>query len=246
MHRFFVDKKDIKKDSINITGEDVQHITKVLRLKVDDVIVLCDGEGVDYYAAIKDMDKHMVKTEILKKEYSNTEPMLKVVLYQGIPKGPKMDIIIQKCTELGVNRIVPVVNMRNVVKLSYEQDIRKKTQRWQRIAIEAAKQSRRGIIPKIERPKEFKEALEDALNLDLAIMPYEMDHNNPLKDAIRGKNVKEIGIFIGPEGGYESSEITEALDKGIITVTLGPRILRTETAGLAVLSCLMYEFDEMK
>ena len=145
-------------DSIIITGEDVQHITKVLRLKIDDVIVLCDGEGVDYYAAIKDMDKHIVKTKILRKEYTNTEPTIKVVLYQGIPKGAKMDTIVQKCIELGVNRIVPVVNARNVVKLSDEQNIRKKIERWQRIAIEAAKQCRRGIIPIIDRPKEFKDA----------------------------------------------------------------------------------------
>ena len=246
MHRFFIDKKDIKMDSIIITGEDVQHITKVLRLKIDDVIVLCDGEGVDYYAAIKDMDKHIVKTKILRKEYTNTEPTIKVVLYQGIPKGAKMDTIVQKCIELGVNRIVPVVNARNVVKLSDEQNIRKKIERWQRIAIEAAKQSRRGIIPIIDRPKEFKDALEEAATLDLAIMPYEMDQNNPLKDAIHGKNIREIGIFIGPEGGYENFEVMEALNKGVITVTLGPRILRTETAGIAVLSCLMYEFDEMQ
>jgi len=246
MHRFFVEIDNINRDNIIITGEDVLHISKVLRLKVGDEIVICDGQGMDYYAAIEDINKKEVRTRILKKELSKSEPTINVILYQGIPKGAKMDVIIQKCTELGICKIVPVVNARNVVKLSDEKDVRKKVERWQRIAMEAAKQSRRGIIPKIEMPIEYEKALEEAAELDLAIIPYELEKKNALKEAIHGKNIRYMGIFIGPEGGYEDEEIAAALEKGIIPVTLGPRILRTETAGSAVLSCIMYEFDEMQ
>ncbi|WP_372996706.1 16S rRNA (uracil(1498)-N(3))-methyltransferase [Lutispora sp.] len=246
MHRFFVDIDNIKRDSIVITGEDVAHISRVLRLKTDDEIVICDGQGMDYYVAIEDMNKYAVRTRVLKKEPSKAEPMINVILYQGIPKGAKMDVIIQKCTELGISKIVPVVNVRNVVKLSDEKDERKKVDRWQRIALEAAKQSGRGIIPRIEMPIEYERALDEAAELDLAIIPYELEKNNTLKEIIHGKDIRYMGVFIGPEGGYEDKEIAAALKKGIKPVTLGPRILRTETAGSTVLSCIMYEFDEMQ
>lgn len=245
MHRFFVDIENIRKDSIDIIGEDVTHISKVLRLRIGEHIILCDGQGMDYYVSIEDMDKHSVKTRILNKEPSKTEPNINVVLYQGIPKSTKMDVIIQKCTELGVSTIVPVINARSVVKLSDEKDEKKKVERWQRIALEAAKQSHRGKIPKVEMPLVYEEALRKAAEMDLSLIPYELEKNNKLKDMIRGKIIHDIGVFIGPEGGYEDAEIVAAIESGIVPVTLGPRILRTETAGSAVLSCIMYELDEM-
>lgn len=245
MHRFFVDIGNIRKDSIDIIGEDVTHISKVLRLRIGEHIILCDGQGMDYYVSIEDMDKHSVKTRILNKEPSMTEPNINVVLYQGIPKSTKMDVIIQKCTELGVSTIVPVINARSVVKLSDEKDEKKKVERWQRIALEAAKQSHRGKIPKVEMPLVYEEALRKAAEMDLSLIPYELEKNNKLKDMIRGKIIHDIGVFIGPEGGYEDAEIVAAIESGIVPVTLGPRILRTETAGSAVLSCIMYELDEM-
>lgn len=245
MHRFFVDIGNIRKDSIDIIGEDVTHISKVLRLRIGEHIILCDGQGMDYYVSIEDMDKHSVKTRILNKEPSKTEPNINVVLYQGIPKSTKMDVIIQKCTELGVSTIVPVINARSVVKLSDEKDEKKKVERWQRIALEAAKQSHRGKIPKVEMPLVYEEALRKAAEMDLSLIPYELEKNNKLKDMIRGKIIHDIGVFIGPEGGYEDAEIVAAIESGIVPVTLGPRILRTETAGSAVLSCIMYELDEM-
>lgn len=245
MHRFFISIDNIKKGTIDITGEDVSHISRVLRLKAGDEMVLCDGQGVDYHVVIEDIGKYAVKTRILGRKSSLGEPGINVIILQGIPKGTKMDLIIQKCTEIGVNRIIPVLNARTVVKLSDEKDEKKKTQRWQRIAEEAAKQSGRGIIPKIEMPRTFKEALEEAADLDICLIPYELEKGHTLKESIHGKAFKNIGIFIGPEGGYEDFEINSALDKGVIPVTLGPRILRTETAGFAALSCIMYEFDEM-
>ncbi|SHI70939.1 16S rRNA (uracil(1498)-N(3))-methyltransferase [Lutispora thermophila] len=245
MHRFFVDIENIKKDTIDVTGEDVNHISKVLRLRIGDSIVLCDGHGMDYYVSIEGMDKHEVRTRILSKEPSKTEPKINVVLYQGIPKSAKMDVIIQKCTELGISQIVPVINARSVVKLSDEKDERKKVERWQRIALEAAKQSQRGKVPKVEMPIAYEEALKNVAHLDLSVMPYELEKNNKLKNIIRGKIINSIGIFIGPEGGYEDEEIYSAVERDIVPVTLGPRILRTETAGSTVLSCVMYELDEM-
>ncbi|MDD2480534.1 MAG: 16S rRNA (uracil(1498)-N(3))-methyltransferase [Lutispora sp.] len=246
MHRFFVSTDNIKKGGIVITGEDVSHISRVLRLKIGDKIILCDGQGNDYYVSIENMDKYAVITRILEKTDSIGEPNINVILFQGIPKGAKMDSIIQKCTEIGVSTIVPVLNERTVVKLSDEKDERKKVERWQRIAEEAAKQSGRGIVPKIEMPKAFEEALTEAIKLDISIIPYELEKRNTLKGYLQGKAIKNIGIFIGPEGGYADFEIKSALDIGVTPVTLGPRILRTETAGSSVLSCIMYEFDEMK
>lgn len=245
MHRFFIDIDSIKKGSIIITGENVNHISKVLRLKEKDKIILCDGEGTDYIVSIESMDKYAVRTTILYKEPSVGESELDVVVYQGIPKSSKMDFIIQKCTELGVNKIVPVINTRTVVKLATEKEELKKVERWQRIAEEAAKQSGRGKIPVIDMPMTFENAVEEAASRDLVLMPYELEKNNTLKEVIKGKNPNTVGIFIGPEGGFEDDEVQLALSKNVVTVTLGNRILRTETAGFVILSCIMYEFNQI-
>ncbi|MEA4960350.1 16S rRNA (uracil(1498)-N(3))-methyltransferase [Lutispora sp.] len=246
MHRFFISKDNIKKGNIIITGDDVSHISRVLRIKPGDDIVVCDGQGMDYKVVIENIDKYAVRTRILESRASDGEPGINAVLFQGIPKSTKMDVIIQKCTEIGVRRIVPVETARTVVRLSSEKDGIKKVERWQRIAEEAAKQSGRGIIPKIDMPRSFYESLAEAAELDISLIPYELEKNNNLKMSIHGKKAESIGIFIGPEGGYEDFEIKSALDKGVVPVTLGPRILRTETSGSAVLSCIMYEFDEMQ
>lgn len=245
MHRFFIDIDNIKKGGIIITGENVNHISKVLRLKEKDKIILCDGEGTDYIVSIDSMDKYAVRTTILYKETSTGESYLDVVVYQGIPKSSKMDFIIQKCTELGVNRIVPVINTRTVVKLATKKEEQKKVERWQKIATEAAKQSGRGKIPVIDMPMTFENALNEAVSRDLILMPYELEKNNTLKEVIKGKNPNSIAIFIGPEGGFENNEVQLALSKNVVTVTLGNRILRTETAGFVILSCVMYEFNQI-
>ena len=245
MHRFFISKKDIKKDSIIITDDNAAHINKVLRLKKDDKIVLCDGEGIDYIARIDAIEKYGVKSTILNKEKSLGEAKIDITIYQGIPKFSKMDLIIQKATEIGAMRIVPVLTKRTVVKLSSKKDELKKVQRWQRISEEAAKQSNRGIIPFIDMPRTLDEALEDSSSMDLSLIPYEEEKDLSLKKAIAGTKPRSMAIFIGPEGGFEPDEIENAVDRGVIKVSLGNRILRTETAGLVVLSCIMYEFDEI-
>ncbi|HWQ30605.1 MAG TPA: 16S rRNA (uracil(1498)-N(3))-methyltransferase [Negativicutes bacterium] len=246
MNRFFVESKNVNEDEITVTGEDVQHISKVLRLRQGDRIMLCDGEGTDYLAEILEIDKHSVRTEIITREPSRSEPDIEVVLYQGIPKAAKMDLIIQKCTEMGIRRIVPVYTTRTVVKLESEKDERKKVERWAKIAEEAAKQSGRGAIPTIAMPVDLAGAFRDASGLDMVIMPYELAGSLSLKELLQKERVKSIGFFIGPEGGFEAEEVMQARSIRAMPVTLGKRILRTETAGIAVLTGIMYEYDQLK
>jgi len=246
MHRFFIKKEDIFEGTIIVSGEDVQHIARVLRLQNGDRIILCDGEGTDYLTAILSMDKHSIRTNIIDKEASKSEPDIDAVLYQGIPKSTKMDIIIQKCTELGVKRIVPVYTARTIVKFESEKDEKKKVERWAKISEEAAKQSGRGIIPGISMPMTLKEAVRDAAKLDKVIVPYELEGSVSIKKELSKSKVGSIGFFIGPEGGFESSEIGKAEEIGAVPVTLGSRILRTETAGVVVLASIMYEYDQMR
>jgi 16S rRNA (uracil1498-N3)-methyltransferase len=246
MHRFFVKKENIKGDSIYIDGEDVQHISRVLRLKDGDKIVICDQQGMDYNVAIKNISKDTITTTIIDKENSKGEPSIEVVLYQGIPKSTKMDTIIQKCTELGITRIVPVFTVRTVVKLESEKDEAKKVARWTKIAEEAAKQSARGVVPHIDMPMSFEEALKDSRELDLVLIPYEDEQDMSVKAALQGNPPKAVGFFVGPEGGFDSFEINKAKQSNLVPVTLGNRIMRTETAGLAMLTCIMYEYNQMQ
>jgi len=246
MNRFFVKRDNIEAGAITVTGEDVRHISKVLRLEKGDSIMLCDGEGNDYLAEITEMDKHFIRTAIRETGPSKGEPDIEAVLYQSIPKAAKMELIIQKCTEMGIKRIVPVFTARTIVKLESDKDERKKLERWAKIAEEAAKQSSRGIIPAVDMPVSLAHALADAEKLDMVIVPYELEGSISIKEALQRKRAGSIGFFIGPEGGFEPEEIIKAKNAGAVTVTLGSRILRTETAGLAVLAAIMYEYDQMK
>ena len=246
MHRFFVNSESKFTDAIVIEGEDVVHISKVLRLGVGDEITVCDSKGTDYTTVIEAIAKQEVRTRIVSQAPSKGEPAIETVIYQGIPKSTKMDLIIQKCTEMGIVRIVPVMTARTIVKLETEKDERKKVERWSKIAEEAAKQSKRGRVPVVEMPMTFREALQDAQKNELNLIPYELEKASTIKSALQAKKAKTIGYFIGPEGGFDSSEIEKAREAGIAPVTLGSRILRTETAGFALLSCIMYEYDQME
>jgi len=246
MHRFFVNEENIYEREITIKGDDVSHISKVLRLKQGDTIEICDGNGTDYEVKIEEIQKNLVRTAVLNKRASRSEATLKVVLFQSIPKSTKMDLIIQKCVEMGINTIVPVVSTRTIVKLENEKEELKKVERWTKIAEEASKQSGRGIIPFISMPISFDKALVEASKLDMAIIPYELETAHSLKKTFENKSIDSIGIFIGPEGGFENIEVEKAIKNRIIPVTLGPRILRTETAGFVALSCIMYHFDQMQ
>ena len=246
MSKFFVNSENISSDSIIITGEDVVHIKKVLRLNSGDNIIVSDGLGTDYHVQIQKIDLHTVDTKIISSFKNNSEPPVDIVLFQGLPKSDKMDYIIQKGVELGVKKIVPVITERTVVKISNNKDYKKKHQRWNRISMEAAKQCNRGIIPQVEYPIIFKEAIETLPNNGFRILPYEKEKSQGIKGILKEKsNSKDIFIFIGPEGGFCDREIELALKNDFNIISLGPRILRTETAGIVVLSILMYELGDV-
>lgn len=247
MNRFFINKEAISNDKAYVEGEDKNHIIKVLRLKAGDEVELCDGEGYDYKAVISGFDNSKVYLDIVDTFPSYTEPDISITLYQGIPKSSKMDLIIQKCVEIGVFSIVPVVTRRTVVKFSNEKDILNKTARWNRISNEAAKQSRRGIVPNVHEPMDFYDAI-DKDNSTLKIMLWEEEREESLRSflqSVKGHH-RSISVMIGPEGGIDLEEAKYAMDKDWKSVTIGPRILRTETAGLSTLSAIMYQMEEME
>lgn len=245
MYRFYIDQNDICGKNIIITGADVNHIKNVLRLERGDWIIACDGMGKDYISRIAVIDSTCIKLETCKVQESGTELGTSLVLFQGVPKGDKMEFIIQKSVELGVSAIVPVFMNRCVVKLNKEKSL-KKQERWQKIAEAAAKQSGRGIVPEVNIPVTLKEAFDIAASLEYNIIPYELqDGIEKSREVIKeacGK--KSAGIFIGPEGGFEKEEVQDAISMGIKPVSLGKRILRTETAGMAVLSIMMFQMQE--
>lgn len=246
MNRFFVDDPGAFSDrSVVITGEDVNHVKNVLRLKENDELIVSDGRGRDYHCRISGITNEEVVADICDICDNFSELSTEITLFQGFPKGDKMELIIQKTVELGVTRIVPVMTKRTVVKLD-DKKAKKKTERYNMIAESAAKQSGRGMIPEVTMPVSFAEAVSMAEKLDMNIIPYEeaegVEYSRNIIKSIKGK--KSLGIFIGPEGGFTREEVEKALAAGASAITLGHRILRTETAGMAVISIIMFELEE--
>lgn len=244
MPKFFAYNGQINGDIIVIEGTDANHIANVLRSKTGDEIVVCDGSCTDYYCTLEEVSGRRVTAKINSASASASEPKTDITLYQGLPKGDKMELIIQKCVEIGVNRIVPVKTEFSVVKLDGKEE--KKVKRWQSIAEAAAKQCGRGRIPKIEMPVGFSRAVEESRKCDGRIMPYENETEKGIKSFVRSFDGRSIAVFIGPEGGFSQGEAALAADDGIISITLGKRILRTETAGLVTAAILLYELEEQK
>ena len=243
MPRFF--STQIENNRAVISGEDAKHISKVLRMKPSDKLTLCDTYGTDYECEIISADKTHVYLNIISQKPSDTEPNVKISIFQALPKGSKMEYIIQKCTELGVFEINPCVMDRCIVKLDNETDIKKKTLRWQSICEAAAKQSSRGIVPKINTPISFRDAVSKLKEHDLFFVCYENESETTLKNVLKSAAFPKTAAFmIGPEGGISNEEIEYIRSEGIQTITLGKRILRTETAPTAVLSMMFYEFDK--
>lgn len=240
MQRFYVNKNGVTEGLITITGDDAMHISKVLRLGAGDELIVCDGEGNDYFCQIENALKTEVTLKIIKTQQNNTEPPIEITLYQAIPKSDKMEYIIQKCVELGVTFVVPVESKYCVAKLKDD----KKLVRWQKIADEASKQCGRGRKTVIHPPVAFKDAVKNIPDGSLKIIPYENEKENKLKNTLKNSKLSKISVFIGPEGGFSEEEIALAKENGIIPVTLGPRILRTETAPIAVISACMYELGD--
>ncbi len=243
MYQFFVAPDQIQGSEVVITGSDVNHIRNVLRMKIGEKVRISDNEGEDFYCAIERIESEEVMLVVLERA-EDTEPSLKITLFQGLPKGDKMEQVIQKSVELGVTEIIPVAMKNCVVKLD-EKRAQAKQARWQAIAQSAAKQSKRSIIPTVGEVMRFADAVAYAGKLDVRILPYENQRGLAHTREVFGRIQKgaSVGIFIGPEGGYDSSEIALAKDD-MEMVSLGNRILRTETAGICALSMLLYEVED--
>jgi 16S rRNA (uracil1498-N3)-methyltransferase len=245
MYRFYVSADQLAEKEVFISGGDVNHIKNVLRLEVGDWIVACDGNGTDYVSRIQSICSDEVVASIEKVQPTGTELPVRITLFQGMPKKDKLELIIQKAVELGACEIVPVMTKRTVVKLSEEKKINKRLERWQSIAYAAAKQCDRGIIPMVHKPVSYEEALAMADQLDYNVIPYELQTGMEEARKIVDQACKQrsLGIFIGPEGGFEPEEVERAMTRNIHPMTLGKRILRTETAGMALLSILMFQMQ---
>ena len=241
MHKFFTEELDDV--FAYIRGDDHKHLSRVLRLKEQDEILINDLKGQDYLGRIETIDKNETKVELREKVPESNESSLKLTLFQGLPKAGKMDLIVQKCTELGVQRIVPVVTERVVVKNSSEF---KKLDRLKRICLEAAKQSKRSVLPEITEPMSLAELLMEMKKLDVFVVPYENQEEYgflTLKKELA--NISSMGIFVGPEGGFTEKEIDLLKDKGAKILTLGNRILRTETAGFTAVAMAQLLYGDM-
>jgi len=246
MDRFFTPKNNInlEQNTCIIEGEDVKHISRVLRCKESDKLEVCDMDNNEYICEIKEINKDSILLDIIEKANIKRESDLKVKLYQGMPKGTKMELILQKLTEIGVDEIVLVQTKRSVTKIDNKKED-KKIERWERIIYEAAKQSKRGKIPKLIGVLTFKEALEDMKNNDLNLCPYENERTISVKEGLKDCRANTIGIFVGPEGGFEEEEIEKIQNIDGKVVSLGPRILRTETASVVASSIVLYELSDL-
>lgn len=247
MQRFFVEPYQIDEEAhlIHITGTDVNHIRNVLRMKIGEELWISDGAEAEYNCTIEELSPEEVTLHIIYKQQPDYELPNKIHLFQGLPKGDKMEFIIQKAVELGAAEIIPVENKRCVVKLDSKK-ADKKVQRWQQISESAAKQSKRMRVPEVHSVMTWKAALAYAATMDVLLIPYELakgiGETRSILQAIRPG--QSIAIFIGPEGGFAEEEVEEAMKAGARAITLGRRILRTETAGMTALSILMFQLEQ--
>lgn len=247
MQKFFVNQNQIEEKRIIINGTDVNHISNVLRMQKNDKVKIGNKDTLEtYLAEIDIIEKDKIILNKIENIEETTESNVKVDLFQGLPKADKMELIIQKTIEIGINKITPVDMIRCVVKLD-EKDIKKKIDRWQKIAEVAAKQSKRDKIPEIENKIKLKEIVEKIKEYDIFIVAYEEEMKNTLKNELQKLDKKEeynIGILIGPEGGIAKEEIELLKENGAKIITLGKRILRTETAPIVTLSNILYELED--
>lgn len=246
MYKFFVNSDQIDNNEIKIIGEDVNHIKNVLRLKVGEEICICDKQtSSSFHCKILNLDKEQIICEKLEKILETTETKNYIHIFQGMPKGDKLEFVIEKCTELGVKEITPVIMKRTIVKID-EKDKLKKLTRWNKIAEVAAKQSGRDEILKVNQIINFKNIFEIIKEYDIVLIAYENEKNNTLKNILREtkkeKRPLKVAVLIGPEGGIDKEEIEQL--SGYKIITLGKRILRTETAPLVIASNILYELED--
>lgn len=248
MSTFYVKNAQIIENKINIEGSDYNHIKNVLRLKTGEKIDICDESQVRYNVEIESFSDKNVICKIESVDEKTTESPINITLFQGLPKGDKLDLIIQKTTEMGVNTIIPVQMSRSIAKID-DKNQEKKLERWNKISLEASKQCGRQRVPSIEKAINFKNIIENISKYDIVLLPYENEKTVTIKKALKsigdsGKSFKNIAVIIGPEGGFSEEEIkTILMLENVHIVSLGPRILRTETAGIATLAMIMYELE---
>ena len=245
MHRFFISPQAIAGDRVILRGALVHQIRDVLRMKPGDEIVLLDNSGSAYRAELVTLDRDTVRAHVNNKWPLETEPVVRVALYQGLLKGQKFDLVLQKGTEIGVSVFVPLLAERCIVgSLDDVSDAR--VERWDRIIIEAAEQAGRAVLPNLMPPMLFAHACNQTPANGLALIPWEGEKSHGLREALAGApRAKSISLFIGPEGGFTEEEIVLAKSKGVIPVSLGPRILRAETAGLVAAAAVLYEMGDL-
>ncbi len=242
LHRFFIPK--LYSEKMNITGIDARHISKVLRMQIGDKLQIVSNDGVRAIGEITALKDNNVTVHCLEKLEECHEPSVKIILAQGLAKGEKMDFIVQKATELGVFSIVPIVMKHSIMKMD-DVKAERRVERWQKIAEAAAKQSKRDIIPEIYPVKTFEQLLYDH-DCDVKFIAYECEDNMSLKKALcQAKPLQELLLIIGPEGGISEQELQQAKNVGAVPVTLGKRILRTETAGLVAMAAVFYETGDL-
>lgn len=243
MPKFFISKDNIDGSTLFIDGDDARHIARSLRMAVGDIIEVSDGEGEDYSARLSRIRDERVDAEMIEKRRSPAEPPVAVTLYMAYPKGDKLETVIQKSVELGCVRIVPFESSRCIKRPSSDKAEAKRT-RLSRIALEAAKQCGRGIVPEIALPVSFREAIAEAARADLPLFCYEDESGRSIKDVLEGaEKVVTVSVMVGSEGGFSSDEAELAREAGMISVGLGPRILRCETAPDYALSAISYRFE---
>ncbi len=226
--------------------EDAHHILHVLRKEIGAHITVCDGNGQDYECEIVSASAEEIKCKILNQCLAETEPEVKLTLFQGLPKAEKMEWLLQKGVEIGICEFIPVAAERSIVKLDNKK-ADGKIARWNKIAHSAAKQSGRGILPEVHSLMTVDQAIQSFSSYDLVLVLYEEDRGRSLKSLLREQKVlpKKIALWIGPEGGFDPAEIDKLKQAGAITAGLGPRILRTETAGMIAAALVLYEYDQM-
>ena len=249
MPKFFVKEEQIQENQIIILGQDVNHIKKVLRAKIGDELQICNSQnGENFLCEIDNLEEEKIICQIKEKIQEQVESNIEVTIFQGLPKADKMEYIIQKSVELGVYDITPVEMKRCVVKLN-EKDKSKKIERWQKISEVAAKQSGRDIVPKINNIVNIKNICNLINKYDIVLLAYENEKNNKLKNELtklKNKENLKIGVIIGPEGGLEEQEVEILKEAGAKVITLGNRILRTETVALVVTGIIMYELENLE
>jgi len=237
MHRFFIPPERIDKGNVSITGGQAHQMREVLRLKSGDRVVVLDNSGMEYQVELRDITRERVYGKVIEQGLCQNEPEIKITLYQTLLKHDKFELVLQKCTEVGVSRFVPIICERCVVDVPSQS----RFDRWRKILTEAAEQSKRGKTPDLDQAIDLKQACEEVDGLSL--MPWEQEAGDGIKSTIKKfVDEKHVNIFIGPEGGFTPDEVEFARGKGIIPITLGKRILRAETAGVVTTSILMYEF----